>query len=72
MPEWTAERRHAIYQCLAEGNLEQAVSIVSPQLDLKKNDLRPIDKAAMALGDQPPLMAWGMGGRSACFVRRTA
>ncbi len=26
-----------------------------------------IDRAAWALGDEPPLKAWGIGGRSACF-----
>jgi myo-inositol 2-dehydrogenase/D-chiro-inositol 1-dehydrogenase len=29
--------------------------------------IHSIDKGAWVLGDQPPLKAWGIGGRSACF-----
>ena len=29
--------------------------------------IHSIDKASWALGDRPPLKAWGTGGRSACF-----
>ncbi len=29
--------------------------------------IHSIDKGAFVMDDEPPLMAWGMGGRSACF-----
>jgi len=29
--------------------------------------IHSIDKGAWVLGDQPPVKAWGLGGRSACF-----
>jgi predicted dehydrogenase len=29
--------------------------------------IHSIDKGAWVMGDEPPVMAWGIGGRSACF-----